>query len=70
MAGYLLLTKITIVTNLITKDTTTNKNYRNFRTKDNSPLEAKCLVECIIYEATVSTTNETSTYFGSAEGHL
>ena len=36
----------------------------NCRKKDNCPLYGKCLVECIVYEATVSTTNPTNTYFG------
>ena len=37
------------------------------RNKDNWPLDGKCLVECIFYEATVSTANQTNTFFGSAE---
>ena len=48
-------------------DTNTNKKDCNCRSKDNWPLEGKYLVECIVYEATVSTTNQTNTYFGSAE---
>ena len=48
-------------------DTNTNKKNCNCRSKDNWDLEGKYLVECIVYEATVSTTNQTNTYFGSAE---
>ena len=36
--------------------------------KFSCPLDGKCLVECIVYEATVSTTNQKNTYFGLAEG--
>ena len=33
-------------------------------------LYRKSLVKCSVYETTVSTTNQTNTYFGSAEGDL
>ena len=46
----------------------TNKRDCNYRNKNSCPLDGKCLVECIVYEATVSTTNQTNTYFGLAEG--
>ena len=36
----------------------------------NCPLDGKCLIECIAYEAAVSTTNQTNTYFGPAESDL
>ena len=48
--------------------TNVNKKDCNCRNKDNCPLDGKCLVECIAYEAAVSTTSQTSTYFSSAEG--
>ena len=48
--------------------TNTNKKDCNCINKNTCPLDGKCLVECIVYEATVSTTNRNSTYFGSAEG--
>ena len=48
--------------------TNTNKKDCNCRNKDNWPLDGKYLVGCIVYEATVSTTNQINTYFGSAEG--
>ena len=46
----------------------TNKEDCNCRNKDSCPLEGKWLVEYIVYEATASTTNQTNTCFGSAEG--
>ena len=49
-------------------ETNTNKRDCNSRNKNSCPLDGKCLVECIVYEATVSTTNQTNTYFGLAEG--
>ena len=53
----------------ITKSgTNTTKKDCNYRNRDNCPLDGKYLVECIVYEATVSTTNQTNTYFGSADG--
>ena len=48
--------------------TSTHKKDCDCRNKNNCPLDRKCVVECIIYEATVSTKNRTNTYFGSAEG--
>ena len=48
--------------------TITNKKNCNCRNKDNCLLDGKCLVECIAYEAIVSTINRTNTYLGSAEG--
>ena len=44
------------------------KSGTNTNKKDNCLLDRKFLVECIVYEATVSTTSQTNTYFGSAEG--
>ena len=49
-------------------DTNTNKKDCNCINKDNCPLDRKSLVERIVYEATVSTRNQTNTYFGLAEG--
>ena len=49
-------------------ETNANKRDCNYRNKNSCPLDGKCLVECIVYEATVSTTNQTNTYFGLAEG--
>ena len=52
----------------ITKSgTNTTKKDCNYRNRDNCPLDGNYLVECIVYEATVSTTNQTNTYFGSAD---
>ena len=48
--------------------TNINKKDCNFWNKDNYLLDAKCLVECIVYEATVFTANQTNTNFGWAEG--
>ena len=42
----------------------------NCRNKDNCPLDRKCLVECIAYEARVSTMNQTNTYFGLVGGNF
>ena len=50
---------------IMKSDTSTNE--RNCRNKDNCPLDRHCLVE-YMNEATVSTINQTNTYFGSAEG--
>ena len=47
--------------------TGTNTNKKYCINKDNGPLYRKCLVEYIIYEATVSATNQTNTYSVSAE---
>ena len=47
--------------------TSTNKKDCNRRNTDNCPLGGKCLVECIVYEATVSTTTQINIYYGSAE---
>ena len=44
----------------------TNANKKDCRNKDNGLLYRKCLVEYIIYEATVSTTKQNNTYSGSA----
>ena len=46
----------------------TNNRAYNYRTKDNCPLDGKCLSECIVYEATVLSTKQTKVYFGTAEG--
>ena len=40
--------------------TITNKKNCNCRNKDNCLLDGKCLVECIAYEAIVSTINRTN----------
>ena len=48
--------------------TGTNTKKKYCINKDNGPLYRKCLVEYIIYEATLSTTNQNNTYSGSAEG--
>ena len=48
-------------------ETNTNKRDWNRRNKNCCPLDGKCLVECIVYEATVPTTNHTNTYFGLAK---
>ena len=48
--------------------TNTNKKDSNCRNKENFRLNRKCLVECIVFEATVFTANQTNTYFGPAEG--
>ena len=45
----------------------TQKKDWNCRNKDKFPLAGKCLVECIVYEATMFTKNQSNTYFGSAE---
>ena len=42
---------------IVKSGTNTNKKDCNSRNKDSSPLDGKCLVECIVYDATVSTTN-------------
>ena len=46
--------------------TGTNTNKKDCRNKDNGLLYRKCLAEYIIYEATVSTTNQNNSYSGSA----
>ena len=46
----------------------TNNRARNWRIKDNCPLDGKCWSECIVYEATVLSTKQTKVYFGTAEG--
>ena len=48
--------------------TNTNKKDCNCRNNNSCPLEGKCLVACIVYEATVLTANQTNIYFGSADG--
>ena len=53
---------------ILKSETNTNKRDCNCRNKNSFPLDGKCLVECIVYEATNSTTNQTKTYFGLAEG--
>ena len=56
---------------IMKSETNTNKKKKrdcNCRNKNSCPLDGKCLVECMVYEATVSTTNQTNTYFGLAEG--
>ena len=55
-------------TSLMKSGTNTNIKDCNCRKKNDCSLDGKCLVECIVYEATVSTTNETISYFGSFEG--
>ena len=42
-------------------DTNLNKKYCNCRNKSKCPLDGKSLVQCIVYESTVSTTNQTNT---------
>ena len=39
----------------------TNNSACNCRTKDNCPLDGKCLSECIFYEATVLSTKQRCT---------
>ena len=53
---------------IMKSETNTNKRDCNCRNKNSYPLDGKCLVECIVYEATVSTKNQTNSYFGLAEG--
>ena len=48
--------------------TNTQKKDYYCRNKDNCYLYGKCLLERIVYETTVSTANQTNTYFGSTEG--
>ena len=55
-------------TSIMKSNPETNKRACNCRTKDNCPLDGKCLSECIVYEATVLSTNQTKVYFGTAEG--
>ena len=52
---------------IIKNGTNTKKKDCNCRNKDNCPLDGKSLVGCIVYEAAVSTTNQTNTYFCSVE---
>ena len=49
---------------------TKRKKGCNCRNKDNYPLDGKFLIKCIVYEATVPTTNQTNTYFGSTVGNF
>ena len=53
---------------IMKSEANTNKIDCNCRNKNSWPLDGKCLVESIVYEATFSTTNQTNTYFGLAEG--
>ena len=46
----------------------TEKRECNCRNKSNCPLDGKCLSECIVYEATVTTINNHNVYFGLADG--
>ena len=55
-------------TSIMKSNPETNKSACNCRTKDNCTLDWKCLSECIVYEATVLSTNQTKVYFGTAEG--
>ena len=55
---------------IMKRGTNTNKKDFNCRNNDNCPLDGKCSVECAVYEATVSTTNQSITYFGSTEGYF
>ena len=48
----------------------TNKKDCNCRNKENCPLNGKSFAECIAYETTVFTKNQTKTYFGAAESDL
>ena len=48
--------------------TNTNKKDCDCRNNNSCPLDGKCLVACIVYEATVLTANQTNIYFGSADG--
>ena len=57
-------------TSIMKRGTNTNKKDFNCRNNDNCPLDGKCSVECAVYEATVSTTNQSITYFGSTEGYF
>ena len=50
--------------------TNTNKKDCNCRNNNSCPLDRKCLVACIVYEATVLTANQPNIYFGSADGDL
>ena len=53
---------------IMKNSTNTNKKDPNRRNKDNFPLVGKYLIECIVYEAAVSTMNQTNTYFDSTDG--
>ena len=48
----------------------TEKRSCNYRFKDNCPLDAKCLHECIVYQANVITNNECKEYFGIVQGEF
>ena len=45
-----------------------NKTLCNCRTKTKCPLNNKCLVENVIYKATIKSANETKNYLGSTGG--
>ena len=53
---------------IMKNDKNTNKKDCNCINKHNCPLDGKCIVKYIVYEATVFTRNQTNTYFGSDEG--
>ena len=53
---------------IMKSSTNTRKKDYNCRNKDSCYLCGKCLLECIVYETTVSTANQNNTYFGSTEG--
>ena len=42
----------------------------NCRTKQNCPLNGRCLTSCIVYKATVTTNSDTHTYYGLCEGEF
>ena len=42
----------------------------NCRTKQNCPLNGRCLTNCIVYKATVTTNSDTHTYYGLCEGEF
>ena len=55
---------------IMKSSTNTDKKDSNCRNKNNYPLDEKCCIVLYALNAAVSTSNQTNTYFCSAEGYF
>ena len=53
---------------LKTRNDEPNETLCNCRTKNKCPLKITCLVENVVYKATIKSENETKNYLGSTGG--
>ena len=49
---------------------TNNKRLCNCRQANSCPVNGNCLMECVIYKATITVNNIAKHYFGLTEGHF